>query len=126
MEENRIDKINNILEQKRNKVKKELETLNGKELHELFMFFYKLNYRENNMITQDRLSEFLEAFERNPFKIQESKEFKKELIENLLTYSNDQMSLLTAAILIKNEYTLDEIVNNYYSNVDVFGQGYYF
>jgi hypothetical protein len=78
------------------------------------------------MITQDRLSEFLEAFERNPFKIQESKEFKKELIENLLTYSNDQMSLLTAAILIKNEYTLDEIVNNYYSNVDVFGQGYYF
>ena len=35
------------------------------------------------------------------------------------------MSLLTAAILIKKKFTVDEIVQNYYANVDGFGDGWY-
>ncbi len=120
------DKVQEILEQKKDKVRKELQTMNGVQLHELFLFFYQLNYKQCCMITPDRFTEFLESFDSNPFKIQENKEARKQLIENLLDYTDDLMSLLTAAILIKNDYTIDEIVRNYYASIDVFGQDYYF
>ena len=35
------------------------------------------------------------------------------------------MSLLTAAILIKKKFTIDELVRNYYANVDVFSGSWY-
>ena len=34
---------------------KELESLNDSELHDLFMFFYKINHQHYNMITYDPL-----------------------------------------------------------------------
>lgn len=73
------------------------------------------------MIDNERFNEFLEAFNSNPFRHHEDKAFRKELIENLIKYARDHMSLLTAAILIKRKFAIDEIINNYYSNVDVFG-----
>ena len=100
---------------------KELETLSDSGLHDLFIFFYKLNHQHGNMIDNERFNEFLEAFNSNPFRHHEDKAFRKELIENLIKYAHDHMSLLTAAILIKRKFTIDEIINNYYSNVDVFG-----
>ena len=100
---------------------KELETLSDSGLHDLFIFFYKLNHQHGNMIDNERFNEFLEAFNSNPFRHHEDKTFRKELIENLIKYAHDHMSLLTAAILIKRKFTIDEIINNYYSNVDVFG-----
>ena len=100
---------------------KELETLSDSGLHDLFIFFYKLNHQHGNMIDNEKFNEFLEAFNSNPFRHHEDKAFRKELIENLIKYAHDHMSLLTAAILIKRKFTIDEIINNYYSNVDVFG-----
>ena len=100
---------------------KELETMSDIGLHDLFMFFYRLNCNHGNMIYGDKFNEFLESFTSNPFKLHEDKAFRKELIENLIKYSFDHMSLLTAALLLKKKFTIDEVIQNYYSNVDAFG-----
>ena len=105
---------------------KELETMSDTGLHDLFMFFYKLNCTQGNMIYNNKFNEFLEAFTTNPFRHHEDKAFRKELIENLIKYSFDHMSLLTAALLLKKKFTIDEVINNYYSNVDVFGDDMFY
>ena len=97
--ENTIDKVTETLT-------KELESLNKEELHEFFMFFYKLNHQHSNMIAVDRFEEFLEAFDSNPFKVNEDKAFHKQLIKNILEYTHDHMSLITAAVLIKKKFTI--------------------
>lgn len=79
----------------------------------------------SNMITVDEFEEFLETFDNNPFKVNEDKKFRKQLIDNVVEYTYDHMSLLTAAVLIKKKFTVDEIVQNYYANVDVFGSNWY-
>lgn len=99
---------------------KEIEGLNDEQLHEFFMFFYKLNHQQGNVIELDAFEDFLEAFDSNPFKVNSDKNFKKELIENIIKYSFDLMSLITAAILIKKKFSIEEIIQNYYSNVDVY------
>lgn len=76
-------------------------------------------------MTIDNFEEFLSAFEDNPFKINENKEFKKQLINNVLKYSHDHMSLITATVLIKKKFTIEEIANNYYASVDLFGGGWF-
>ena len=99
---------------------KELESLNDEGLHEFFMFFYKLNHQYGNMIAQDKFEEFLKSFDDNPFKTPIGKNFKKQLIDNMIKYAYDHMSLITAAVLIKKKFTLDEITRNYYSNINLF------
>ena len=99
---------------------KELESMSNEGLHEFFLFFYRLNHQHYNMIAPDKFDEFLEAFDSNPFKINDDKVFRKQLIENIVKYAYDHMSLITAAVLIKKKFTIDEIINNYYANVSVF------
>ena len=41
---------------------KELETMSDSGLHDLFLFFYKLNCQHGNIIYNDKFNEFLEAF----------------------------------------------------------------
>ena len=53
-------------------------------------------------------------------KVNNDKIFKKELIENVIKYSFDHMSLITAAVLIKKKFTTEELARNYYASVDVF------
>ena len=102
---------------------KELESLSNEELHEFFKFFYKLNHQHYNMIAPDQFEEFLEAFDSNPFKLNEDKGFRKQLIENIIKYACDYMSLITAAVLIKKKFTTEEIIQNYYSNINAFDNG---
>ena len=90
--ETTIDKITETLA-------KELESLSNEGLHEFFKFFYRLNHSQGNMIALDRFEEFLEAFDSNPFKVNEDKTFRKQLIENVIKYAHDHMSLITAAVL---------------------------
>ena len=104
---------------------KELEGLSNEELHEFFMFFYRMNHQQGNMIAFEKFEEFLGAFESNPFKINENKAFRKQLIDNISTYAHDHMSLITAAVLIKKKFTIDEISQNYYSSIDVFDGNWY-
>jgi hypothetical protein len=111
--ENTFDKTKELLT-------KELETMGNVELHDFFIFFYRLNHNYGNMITQDKFMEFLEAFESNPFRFNEDKKFKKELIENIIKYSHDHMSMITAAVLLKKKFTLNEIIQNYYANINAF------
>ena len=99
---------------------KELESMSNEGLHEFFLFFYRLNHQHYNMIAPDKFDEFLEAFDSNPFKINDDTVFRKQLIENIVKYAYDHMSLITAAVLIKKKFTIDEIINNYYANVSVF------
>ena len=108
-----IDKITETLT-------KELDGLSSEGLHEFFKFVYKMNHAHGNMMTTDSFEEFLETFDDNPFKINESKEFKKQFIDNVIKYTFDPMSLITAAVLIKKKFTIEEIVNNYYASVDLF------
>ena len=42
------------------------------------------------------------------------------MIDNVIKYTFDHMSLITAAVLIKRKFTIEEIANNYYASVDVF------
>ena len=99
---------------------KELESLSAKELHEFFKFFYKLNHTHSNTMYLDQFEEFLGSFESNPFKVNEDKKFRKQLIDNVIKYANDYMSLITAAVLIKKKFTIEELTQNYYASVDLF------
>ena len=100
---------------------KELESLSPEGLHEFFKFFYQMNHTHTNMITPDNFDEFLEAFDSNPFKVNEDKKFRKQLIDAVIKYAHDHMSLITAAVLIKRKFTIEEIADNYYASVDLFG-----
>jgi hypothetical protein len=104
---------------------KELEGMSNEGLRDFFKFFYKLNHQHYNMITPDQFEEFLETFDSNPFKVNEDKSFRKQLIENIIKYSYDHMSLITAAVLIKKKFTTEEIIQNYYANVNVFDNGWF-
>ena len=98
----------------------ELESLSSEELHEFFKFFYKMNHNQTNMITPDNFEDFLEAFDINPFKAGDDKKFRKQLVDNIIKYAFDHMSLITAAVLIKKKFTTEELAKNYYASVDVF------
>ena len=99
---------------------KELESLSPDELHEFFKFFYKLNHCHSNMMYLDQFEEFLSSFDSNPFKVNEDKKFRKQLIDAVIKYSYDHMSLITAAVLIKKKFNIDELTRNYYTNIDLF------
>ena len=116
--ENAVDKVKETLA-------KELESLSDEGLHEFFKFFYKLNHEHANMITSDKFDEFLEAFDSNPFKLNTDKNFRKQLIDNIIKYAFDHMSLITAAMLIKRKFTMDEIIRNYYANINIFESGWF-
>ncbi len=116
--EQRIDKATEALT-------KELESMSDEGLHEFFKFFYKLNHQNGNTIATDKFEEFLAAFDNNPFKLNENKMFRKQMIENIIKYSYDHMSLITAAILIKKNFTIDEIIMNYYSNINIFESNWF-
>ena len=99
---------------------KELESLSNEELHDFFKFFYKLNHTHSNTMYLDQFEEFLGSFDSNPFKVNEDKRFRKQLIDNVIKYANDYMSLITAAVLIKKKFTIEELTRNYYASVDLF------
>ena len=78
-----------------------------------------------NMIDPNSFEEFLGSFDSNPFKINDDKKFKKQLIDAVIKYSYDLTSLITAAVLIKRNFTIEEVSENYYANVDLFGGGWF-
>ena len=99
---------------------KELESMSNEGLRDFFLFFYKLNHQHYNIISPLDFDELLASFDSNPFKLNDNKAFRKQLIDNIIKYTCDHMSLITAAVLIKKKFTIDEIIGNYYSNVNVF------
>ena len=115
----------NIIDKTKETLTKELESLSSEGLHEFFKFFYRLNHQHGNMIAVDKFEEFLESFDSNPFKQNEDNAFKKQLIENIIEYAHDYMSLITAAVLIKKKFTIEELARNYYSSVDLFGNEWF-
>ena len=119
--DNAINETNKIIET----LTKELESLSAKELHEFFKFCYKMNHSHGNMIAVDRFEEFLEAFDSNPFKINDDKKFRKQLIDNIIKYAYDHMRLITAAVLIKKKFNMEELAQNYYASVDLFDGGWF-
>ena len=119
--ENITPEVNKITET----LSKELESLSAEGLHEFFKFFYKMNHAHGNMIHVDQFEEFLKAFDNNPFKINDDKKFRKQLIDNIIKYAFDHMSLITAAVLIKKKFTIEELTRNYYSSVDLFTGDWY-
>ena len=116
--ENEVSKVTETL-------KKKLESLSSEGLHEFFKFVYKMNHVHGNMMAVDQFEEFLEAFDSNPFKANEDKGFRKQLIENIIKYAHDHMSLITATLLIKKKFTIEELAQNYYSSVDLFDGNWY-
>ena len=120
--ETAINETNKVVET----LTKELESLNNEELHEFFKFFYKLNHTHSNMMYLDKFEEFLGSFDSNPFKVNEDKKFRKQLIDAVIKYSHDHMSLITAAVLIKKKFTIEELTRNYYASVDVFDEEWYY
>ena len=104
---------------------KELESLSSEGLREFFKYFYKMNHSQSNMIAPDKFEEFLEAFDVNPFRADDDKKFRKQLIDNIIKYAFDHMSLITAAVLIKKKFTIEELAHNYYASVDVFDSQWY-
>ena len=119
--ENKTPETNKVIETLTN----ELESLSSKELHEFFQFFYKMNHSHSNMMFLDKFEEFLSSVDSNPFKINEDKKFRKQLIDNVIKYAHDYMSLITAAMLIKKNFNIEELTRNYYANVDVFQDSCY-
>ena len=116
-----INESNKVIET----LTKELESLTKEELHEFFKFFYKMNHTHSNMMHLDQFEEFLGNFDSNPFKVNEDKKFRKQLIENIIKYAHDHMSLITAAVLIKKKFTIEELTRNYYASVDLFEEDWF-
>ena len=119
--ENTISESNKVIET----LTKELESLNAEELHEFFKFFYKMNHTHSNMMYLDQFDEFLSSFDSNPFKVNEDKKFRKQLIDSVIKYAHDYMSLITAAVLIKKKFNIEELTRNYYASVDLFDGDWY-
>ena len=90
--ENTIDKVAETLT-------KELESLSNEGLHEFFKFFYRMNHSQGNMIAVDRFEEFLEAFDSNPFKVNEDKFLCRQFSKYLLQPSS-KVSVTPLVILI--------------------------
>ena len=61
----------------------------GNEILKSQINYYKLNHQHYNMIPPEKFEELLEAFEKNSFKVNEDKAFRKQLIENLIKYAYD-------------------------------------
>ena len=99
---------------------KELAALDNAELHDLFTFYYRINHVHANLTSFDNFNAFLISFDKNPFKRCDDKDFRKQMIDNLIAYTDDQMSLITAIVLLKRKFTVNEIIENYYENVDAF------
>ena len=116
--ENTVDKVTETLI-------KELEGLSAEGLYDFFKFVYRLNHTHGNMIALEQFEEFLESFESNPFRVNEDRKFRKQLIDNVIKYTHDHMSLITAAVLIKKKFTIEELTQNYYASVDLFDGGWY-
>ena len=96
--ENKEKEINKAAEA----LTKELETMNNESLHDFFIIFYRLNHQHYNMICPDKFDEFLEAFDSNPFKVNEDKTFKKQLIDNIIKYDSHFLHFTTSSD--KSEY----------------------
>ena len=116
-----INESNKVIET----LTKELEGLSNEELHEFFKFLYKMNHSHSNMMYLDQFEEFLGNVDSNPFKVNEDKKFRKQLIDNIIKYATDYMSLVTAAVLIKKKFNIEELTRNYYASVDVFDGSWY-
>ncbi len=119
--ETAINETNKIVET----LTKELESLSAEGLHEFFKFVYKMNHSCANMMLPDRFEEFLSKFDENPFKVNEDKKFRKQLIDAVIKYSYDLTSLITAAVLIKRKFTIEELTDNYYASIDLFAGSWY-
>ena len=98
----------------------EISTLTSTELHDLFLFFYKINHQYPNLTTFEKFYEFMESLEKNLFRVNDDKNYKKQFAENLIAYTDDHFNLITAIMLIKKKFTVDEIIENFYSNVNVY------
>ena len=106
---------------------KEIESLNSIEAHDLVLsyyrlvlFYYRINHQHYNITTYEKFNEFLEALDKNPYRLNDDKTFKKQLAESLIACTTDYMSLITAVELIKCKFSVQEIINHYYSTVNVF------
>ena len=99
---------------------KELATLDSSELHDLFAFYYRINHQHANLTSPENFAKFLVSFDKNPFRRNEDKEFRKQMTDNLIAYTDDHMSLITAIVLLKRKFTVNEIIENYYSNFNAF------
>ena len=101
-------------------LKQEIDSLDSIDLHNLFLFYYKINHQYFNIATFDKFNEFLKSFDQNPFRRNDNITFRNQLIESLIAYTDDYMSLISAVVLIKRNFTVEEIIENYYSNINVF------
>ena len=45
---------------------KELATLDSAELHDLFMFYYRINHQHFNLTSSENFNKFLVSFDKNP------------------------------------------------------------
>ena len=78
------------------------------------------NSQHGNIITTEKFDEFLRSFECNPFRPNFGLSFRKQLTQNLIAYPDDHMSLITVVTLLKRQFTIEEIIDNFYSNIDAF------
>ena len=115
-----MENIENTFEKAAETLTKELESLSNEGLHQFFKFVYTVSHIHGNVITLDKFEEFLSSFDDNPFKINNDQKFRKQLIENIIKYAHDPMSLITIVVLIKKRFTIDELTQYYYSSIDLF------
>ncbi len=99
---------------------KELGTLTNPHLHDMFLFYYKVNHDVMNITTPEKFQACLEAFDRNPFRAYNDTKYRTEMINNLMLYTDDHDSLIVAAQLLKSDYTVDEIIASYYAGISAF------
>ena len=85
-----------------------------------FNFYYRINHQHDNITSFENFNKFLVPFDKKPFRRNDDKEFRKQMTDNLIVYTDDHMSLITTTVLLKRKFTVDEIIDTYYANINVF------
>lgn len=113
---------NNITTRKLNNM---LEALTDEQLYDTFRFYFSINKSGALITTDEKFNVCLETFEKNPFRKSFDLAHRKQLIGNLITYTDDVISLMRAIELIQKNLTMEEILSNFYESIS-FGEEYPF
>ncbi len=108
---------NNITTRKLNNM---LEALTDEQLYDTFRFYFNINKSCALITTDEKFNVCLETFEKNPFRKSFDLAHRKQLIGNLITYTDDTISLMRAIEFIQKGLTIEEIMANLYESFSFF------
>ncbi len=99
------------------KLNDKLEAMTDEKLYEVFQLYCIINSEGVGVTSEEKFNVFLETFEKNPFRRNFDLAHRKQLIGNLITYTDDALGLIRGIEYIQNGLTLEETIENLYASM---------